>query len=104
MRRAFLAAAALVWAVSAFAQDYPNRPIRIIVPTPAGGPVDVMARVLANALPAVLGQNVFIENKPGAGNTIGSSSRRSGSRRLHPDGFRCQRPHHEPDDRKECRL
>jgi tripartite-type tricarboxylate transporter receptor subunit TctC len=39
---------------------------------PAGGPVDVMARVLANALPAVLGQTVFIENKPGAGNTIGS--------------------------------
>jgi len=47
-------------------------PIRIIVPTPAGGPVDVMARVLANALPPVLGQNVFVENKPGAGNTIGS--------------------------------
>ena len=55
-----------------FPQDYPNRPIRIIVPTPAGGPVDVMARVLANALPPVLGQNVFVENKPGAGNTIGS--------------------------------
>jgi Uncharacterized protein conserved in bacteria len=105
MRRAFLAAAALVWAVSAFAQDYPNRPIRIIVPTPAGGPVDVMARVLANALPAVLGQNVFIENKPGAGNHHRlSSSRHSGSRRLHPDGFGCERPHHEPDDREECRL
>ena len=72
MRRAVLAAALLMWAASASAQDYPNRPIRIIVPTPAGGPVDVMARVLANALPPVLGQNVFIENKPGAGNTIGS--------------------------------
>ena len=83
MRRAFLAAAALVWAVSAFAQDYPNRPIRIIVPTPAGGPVDVMARVLANALPAVLGQNVFIENKPGAGNTIGSRQAAAAD----PDGY-----------------
>jgi tripartite-type tricarboxylate transporter receptor subunit TctC len=83
MRRAFLAAAALVWAVSAFAQDYPNRPIRIIVPTPAGGPVDVMARVLANALPAVLGQNVFIENKPGAGNTIGSRQAATAD----PDGY-----------------
>jgi len=83
MRRAFLAAAALVWAASAFAQDYPNRPIRIIVPTPAGGPVDVMARVLANALPAVLGQNVFIENKPGAGNTIGSRQAAAAD----PDGY-----------------
>src|SRR6476469_10353318 len=83
MRWAFLAAAAFVWAVSAFAQDYPNRPIRIIVPTPAGGPVDVMARVLANALPAVLGQNVFIENKPGAGNTIGSRLAAAAD----PDGY-----------------
>jgi tripartite-type tricarboxylate transporter receptor subunit TctC len=83
MRWAFLAAAALVWAISAFAQDYPNRPIRIIVPTPAGGPVDVMARVLANALPAVLGQNVFIENKPGAGNTIGSRQAAAAD----PDGY-----------------
>jgi len=72
MRRAVLAVATFVWAASASAQDYPNRPIRIIVPTPAGGPVDVIARVLANALPAQLGQNVFVENKPGAGNTIGS--------------------------------
>lgn len=73
MRRAVLAAATLLmWATCAFPQDYPNRPIRIIVPTPAGGPVDVMARVLANARPPVLGQNVFVENKPGAGNTIGS--------------------------------
>jgi tripartite-type tricarboxylate transporter receptor subunit TctC len=72
MRRAVLAVATFVWAASTSAQDYPNRPIRIIVPTPAGGPVDVIARVLANALPAQLGQNVFVENKPGAGNTIGS--------------------------------
>lgn len=85
MRRANFAAATLmlIWAVCAFAQDYPNRPIRIIVPTPAGGPVDVMARVLANALPAVLGQNVFIENKPGAGNTIGSHQAAAAD----PDGY-----------------
>jgi tripartite-type tricarboxylate transporter receptor subunit TctC len=83
MRRATLAAALLLWAAAASAQDYPNRPIRIIVPTPAGGPVDVMARVLANALPPVLGQNVFIENKPGAGNTIGSRAAASAD----PDGY-----------------
>ena len=84
MRRLVLAIATLlIWAVCAFAQDYPNRPIRIIVPTPAGGPVDVMARVLANALPAVLGQNVFIENKPGAGNSIGSRQAAAAD----PDGY-----------------
>jgi len=83
IRRAVLAAATLAWAASAFAQDYPSRPIRIIVPTPAGGPVDVMARVLANALPAVLGQSVFIENKPGAGNTIGSRQAAAAD----PDGY-----------------
>ena len=83
IRRAVLAAATLAWAASAFAQDYPSRPIRIIVSTPAGGPVDVMARVLANALPAVLGQSVFIENKPGAGNTIGSRQAAAAD----PDGY-----------------
>jgi tripartite-type tricarboxylate transporter receptor subunit TctC len=83
MRRVAFAIAALMWATTAFAQDYPSRPIRIIVPTPAGGPVDVMARVLANALPPVLGQNVFIENKPGAGNTIGSRQAAAAD----PDGY-----------------
>ena len=72
MRRIVLAAIVWLTAASAFAQPYPNRPIRIIVPTPAGGPVDVMARLIANALPATLGQSVFVENKPGAGNTLGS--------------------------------
>jgi len=82
-RLALAMAPLLIWSVCAFAQDYPNRPIRIIVPTPAGGPVDVIARVLANALPAVLGQNVFIENKPGAGNTIGSRQAAAAD----PDGY-----------------
>jgi len=83
MRRIIFTAVALLWAASAFAQNYPTRPVRIIVPTPAGGPVDVMARVLANALPAQLGQNVFIENKPGAGNTIGSKLAAAAD----PDGY-----------------
>ena len=83
MRRAMLAAAVLLAATAAYADNYPSRPIRIIVPTPAGGPVDVMARLLANALPAQLGQNVFVENKPGAGNTIGSKLAASAD----PDGY-----------------
>src|SRR6476646_788954 len=83
MRRSVVVAAALMWAATASAQDYPNRPIRIIVPTPAGGPVDVMARVLSNALPPVLGQTVIVENKPGAGNTIGSRQAAAAD----PDGY-----------------
>src|SRR5689334_13007580 len=83
MRRTVLAAAILVWAAPAVAQDYPSRPVRIIVPTPAGGPVDVMARLLGNALPTFLGQNIFIENKPGAGNTIGSRQAAAAD----PDGY-----------------
>ncbi len=75
MRRAFaavIAACAAVCGAAALAQPYPDRPIKIIVPTPAGGPVDVMARLIANALPSRVGQPVYIENKPGAGNIIGS--------------------------------
>jgi tripartite-type tricarboxylate transporter receptor subunit TctC len=83
MRRIILAALALLCALPAFAETYPSRPIRIIVPTPAGGPVDVMARILANALPPALGQAVIVENKPGAGNIVGSKYVASAD----PDGY-----------------
>ena len=83
MRRVFALVIALLSAAPAFAQSYPDRPIRIIVPTPAGGPVDVMARLIAGALPASLGQNVFVENKPGAGNTLGSRLAAEAA----PDGY-----------------
>ncbi len=53
------------------------------MPTPAGGPVNVMARLLANALPAVLGQNVIVENRAGAGNTLGSKAAAAAD----PDGY-----------------
>jgi tripartite-type tricarboxylate transporter receptor subunit TctC len=83
MRRIVVAAAALLLAAPAFAQSYPDRPVRIIVPTPAGRPVDVMARLIAAGLPATLGQSVFVENKPGAGNTLGSRQAASAD----PDGY-----------------
>jgi len=83
MRRFRLAAVALLFATSAFAQSYPSKPIRVIVPTPPGGPVDVMARLLTNNLPAQLGQNVVVENKPGAGNIIGSRIAAAAE----PDGY-----------------
>jgi tripartite-type tricarboxylate transporter receptor subunit TctC len=80
---ATLAALCIAIAAPAAAQPYPNRPVRIIVPTPAGGPVDVMARILANALPPFLGQNVIVENRAGAGNTLGSKAAAAAD----PDGY-----------------
>ncbi len=82
MRR-FLALLFVLLAAPALAETYPERPVRIIVPTPAGGPVDVMARLVAAALPASLGQNVIVENKPGAGNTLGSRQAAEAA----PDGY-----------------
>lgn len=59
---------------SADAQGYPNRPVRWIVPYPPGGATDIMARLIGNRLSEKLGQQFVIENKPGAGNNIGTES------------------------------
>ncbi|WP_036593781.1 Bug family tripartite tricarboxylate transporter substrate binding protein [Ottowia thiooxydans] len=60
-------------AVPALAQDYPNRPIKIIVPYGAGGSVDAIGRTLAQELTQRLGQPVVVENKTGAGSNVGST-------------------------------
>src|SRR5262245_3922504 len=75
-RRKFLhlaaGAAALPAASSiAKAQTYPSRPITIVVPFPAGGPTDTLARILAEHMRTLLGQSVIIENVSGAGGSIG---------------------------------
>jgi tripartite-type tricarboxylate transporter receptor subunit TctC len=75
IRYARFAAAALVallaGAGSAFAIDYPTRPVKWVVPYPPGGTTDVLARVIAVWLTEKMGQSFIIENKPGGGNNIG---------------------------------
>src|SRR5205823_3126724 len=69
--------------LAAQAQTYPNRPIKVIVPTPPGGPVDVMARLVANQISPLIGQSVIIDNRGGAANTLGSAE----AARAAPDGY-----------------
>src|SRR5215470_6522142 len=68
--------AALSWAGigSAAAVDYPTRPVRLIVPYTPGGGTEITARIVAQWLSERLGQQVFIENKPGGGNNIGTEA------------------------------
>jgi tripartite-type tricarboxylate transporter receptor subunit TctC len=72
----------LVPARDAPAQTYPARPIRLIVPFSAGGTADIPARALAQRLSDALGQQVFIDNRPGAGSTIGAEA----AAKAPPDG------------------
>ena len=66
-----------------FAQDYPSKPIRIVVPWPPSGNVDITARTIAPALGEALGQQVIVENRAGAAGTIGSAA----VARSAPDGY-----------------
>jgi tripartite-type tricarboxylate transporter receptor subunit TctC len=78
-----VAACLALGAGPAAAQTYPDRIIKLVVPFPAGGPVDVMARLLGQQLSVTLGQTIVIDNRPGAGGTLGAKSVAGAE----PDGY-----------------
>jgi tripartite-type tricarboxylate transporter receptor subunit TctC len=87
-RRALFAATLLATLAAApyqaaLAQDYPARPIRLVVPFPAGGATDLFARTLSQKLSEKLGGTIVVDNKPGAGGAIGSSAASNAT----PDGY-----------------
>lgn len=81
--RIAIAVAAVLFSSQCFAQDYPTRPVKIIVPFGAGGPADVTARVIGNALQESLGQPFVVEDRPGAGALIGTGE----AVKAAPDGY-----------------
>ena len=87
-RRAVLGGGALAISATAFARSahadaYPDRPVRIIAPFGAGGPSDLLSRLLAVKLGEKLGQTFYVENRPGAGSNIGTAA----VARSTPDGY-----------------
>jgi tripartite-type tricarboxylate transporter receptor subunit TctC len=72
LRQVLVACAALVLAYQAYAQNYPVRPVRLVVPFSAGGAADVPGRILTQKLSETLGHQVVVDNRPGAGSTIGA--------------------------------
>jgi tripartite-type tricarboxylate transporter receptor subunit TctC len=79
----FALAAAGLCAGLAQAQPYPAKPVRIVVPYPAGGPLDTIGRIIAQALSPLLGQTVVVENRAGAGGSLGAGV----VARAAPDGY-----------------
>jgi len=82
-RFAFVGLLSALCAVPAAAQEYPTRPIHIIVPFPAGGPSDVLARLIGDKMSADFGQAVVVENRPGANTVIGAEA----AAKAAPDGY-----------------
>jgi tripartite-type tricarboxylate transporter receptor subunit TctC len=83
LRRTAVFGLAMSWAALASAQDYPSRPITIVVPWAAGGPTDVVTRILGQAMSTDLKQPVVVENLGGASGTVGAAR----AARATPDGY-----------------
>jgi tripartite-type tricarboxylate transporter receptor subunit TctC len=74
MKHLLMLAATLLAAVPAYAQNFPSRPIRIVVPFAAGGPADITSRNIAPRLTELLGQSIVVDNRGGANGTIGAEA------------------------------
>lgn len=72
--RGLLASMLMFASFSAWAQAYPSKPLRMVVTVAAGGPIDTIARLLADQMSPVLGQQIVVENRAGAGGTMGARS------------------------------
>lgn len=83
MKRSWIVVLCAWFSMGALAQEFPNRPVRIIVPFPPGGATDIPARLIAPKLTEALGQPVLIENRAGAGGTIGVDAVAKAA----PDGY-----------------
>jgi tripartite-type tricarboxylate transporter receptor subunit TctC len=83
LRSLCAAAVLLVVGGGVYAQNYPSKPVRLIVPFPAGGATDLFARSLSQKLGEKLGQSLVVENRPGAGGTLGSDL----AAKATPDGY-----------------
>jgi len=83
MFRTTLALAALAFAASTFAQDYPAKPILLLMPLQAGSAVDVMMRIVAQKMSENMGRQIVVENQPGAAGLIGAER----LKRAAPDGY-----------------
>jgi tripartite-type tricarboxylate transporter receptor subunit TctC len=83
LMRGLLIAAALLQADAAAAQTYPSRPVRLIVPFAAGGPTDVIGRIVAQKLSESFGQQIYVEDVPGAGGNTGTAM----VAKAPPDGY-----------------
>jgi tripartite-type tricarboxylate transporter receptor subunit TctC len=78
-----LVAASAVHAAQPLPTDYPSKPIRVVVPSPPGGPPDLIMRMLAPKMSASIGQQLVIDNRPGAGGVVGSNT----VAKSPPDGY-----------------
>lgn len=79
----FFCAVAFALCQVSMAQDFPNKPLRLLVPFAAGGPIDLLSRTVANKLSDTIGQSVVVENRPGAGGSIAADA----TARSLPDGY-----------------